>query len=162
MRWLGQGSRPAATSSAALATGIGESPCVLRLHPGEPASTHRVLVQTEQGVRREFEALGLDFDRAETVAPVVDFTPAPAISNFTFHHGDQFPAWEDDLLVGSLRAQTLYRLRIREGSLVDQEKLVTGLGRIRDVEMGFDGLVYVLLENREGGTLVRLTPIPPN
>ena len=108
------------------------------------------------------EDLGLDFDRAETVAPVVDFTPAPAISNFTFHHGDQFPAWEDDLLVGSLRAQTLYRLRIREGSLVDQEKLVTGLGRIRDVEMGFDGLVYVLLENREGGTLVRLTPIPPN
>jgi glucose/arabinose dehydrogenase len=88
----------------------------------------------------------------------VDFTPAPALSNFTFHHGDQFPGWEDHLLVGSLRARTLYRLRIRDGRLVEQEKLLNQFGRIRDVEMGYDGLVYVLLEHTGGGSLVRLRP----
>ena len=56
--------------------------------------------------------LGLDFALSETILPVVDFTPAPSLSNFTFHQGDQFPGWENDLLVGSLRAQTLFRIRL--------------------------------------------------
>ncbi|MEM9623337.1 MAG: PQQ-dependent sugar dehydrogenase [Pseudomonadota bacterium] len=102
--------------------------------------------------------LGLDFARSVTIAPVVDFTPAPSLSNFTFHDGDQFTHWQDDMLVGSLRAQTLYRIRLQDGVPVEQEKLITGLGRIRDVEMGFDGLVYVLLEHGESGSLVRLVP----
>lgn len=104
------------------------------------------------------EDLGLTFPESETVPPVVDFTPAPAISNFTFHDGDQFPDWKDDLLVGSLRARTLYRIRIGEGQAVEQEKLLHNVGRIRDVEMGFDGLVYVLLEHEGGGSLIRLRP----
>ena len=104
------------------------------------------------------EDLGLDFPFSATIPPVVDFTPAPAISNFTFHRGDQFPGWENDLLVGSLRARTLYRVRIEKGRAVEIEKLLTDLGRIRDVEMGYDGLVYVLVEHADGGSLVRLVP----
>ena len=102
--------------------------------------------------------LGLDFAYEDTVPPVVDFTPAPAISSFTFHQGDRFAGWENDLLVGSLKARTLYRLRIRDGELVEQETLVTGLGRIRDVEMGSDGLVYLAIEHGDAGSLVRLVP----
>ncbi len=105
------------------------------------------------------QELGLDFAFEETIAPVVDFTPAPSLSNFTFHQGDQFPNWRDDLLVGSLRAQTLYRIRLNDGLLEEQEKLLTGLGRIRDVEMGFDGLVYILLEHGKSGSLIRLVPL---
>lgn len=106
--------------------------------------------------------LGLDFPIEETVLPIVDFTPAPAVSNLTFHHGDKFPLWEDDLLMGSLKAQTLYRLRIKAGKLIEQEKLLTDLGRIRDVEMGADGFVYVVIEHGDKGSLVRLSPnIPP-
>ena len=104
------------------------------------------------------EELGLDFPIEDTVLPVVDFTPAPAISNFTFHQGERFPGWEEDLLVGTLKARTLYRLRIRDGVLVDEEKLLDSLARIRDVEMGFDGLVYLLLEHGRVGSLVRLVP----
>ncbi|MEM1200154.1 MAG: PQQ-dependent sugar dehydrogenase [Pseudomonadota bacterium] len=102
--------------------------------------------------------LGLDFPIESTVLPVVDFTPAPAVSNFTFHRGDQFPAWKSDLLVGSLKASTLYRLRIEGGKLVEQEKLVEDFGRIRDVAMGVDGFVYVALEHNEAGSLWRLVP----
>lgn len=102
--------------------------------------------------------LGLDFPIEDTVLPVVDFTPAPAISNFTFYQGSQFPAWENDLLVGSLKASTLYRLRIEGGKPVEQEKLITDFGRIRDVEMGDDGFVYIVIEHGEAGSLWRLVP----
>ena len=61
--------------------------------------------------------------------------------------------------MGSLRARTLYRIRIREGQSVEQEKLLHNVGRIRDVEMGYDGLVYVLLEHEGGGSLIRPRPV---
>jgi glucose/arabinose dehydrogenase len=104
------------------------------------------------------EDLGLDFAYEETVAPVVDFTPAPALSAFTFHRGEAFPAWGEDLLVGTLKAKTLLRLRIEDGVLVEQEALLTDLARIRDVAMGPEGSVYLLLEHGEGGSIVRLVP----
>ncbi len=104
------------------------------------------------------EDLGLDYTYEDTVAPVVDFSPAPALSNLTFYEGDQFPAWNGDMLVGSLKAQTLYRVRVRNGELLEQEKLVTGLGRIRDVEVGRDGLIYVAIEHGDNGSIIRLSP----
>ena len=102
--------------------------------------------------------LGLDFPLSETILPVVDFTPAPSLSNLTFHQGQKFPDWENDILIGSLRAQTLFRIRLNGDELVEQETLLTHFGRIRDVEMGFDGLVYVLIEHGKTGSIVRLVP----
>lgn len=102
--------------------------------------------------------LGLDFAIEDTVLPVVDFTPAPAVSNFTFHNGSQFPGWDNDLLVGSLKASTLYRMRIEDNALVEQEKLITDFGRIRDVAMGEDGYVYIALEHNDTGSLWRMVP----
>ena len=64
----------------------------------------------------------------------------------------------DDLLVGTLKAATLYRVRIQDGALVEQEKLVTDFGRIRDVAMGADGLVYIAIEHNENGSIWRLVP----
>jgi aldose sugar dehydrogenase len=110
---------------------------------------------TEVSIGRD---LGLDFPIEATILPVVDFTPAPALSNLTFHNGDRFPGWKNDILIGSLKALTLYRLRIEDGQLLEQEKLVTKLGRIRDVEMGADGLVYVALEHGDTGSIVRIVP----
>jgi glucose/arabinose dehydrogenase len=102
--------------------------------------------------------LGLDFEYSETRPPTVDFTPAPSLSNFTFHQGEQFPDWQNDLLVGSLRAQTLFRVRMDGDEIAERERLITKLGRVRDVEMGVDGLVYVLIEHGETGSLLRLVP----
>ena len=102
--------------------------------------------------------LGLDFPLTETILPVVDFTPAPSLSNFTFHKGSLFEAWKDDLLIGSLRAQTLFRIRLNGDEIIEQEKLLTQFGRIRDVEIGFDGLIYILLEHGRAGSIVRLVP----
>jgi glucose/arabinose dehydrogenase len=46
-----------------------------------------------------------------------------------------------------------------DGSRVSlAETLLTGLGRIRDVESDADGRVYLLLEHDAGGRIVRLVP----
>ena len=104
------------------------------------------------------EDLGLTYPIEDTVLPVVDFSPAPALSNLAFSDGEIFSRWGNDMLVGSLKAQTLYRLRIDQGKLVEQEKLITELGRIRDIEMGYDGLIYIAIEHGDNGSIIRLTP----
>ena len=102
--------------------------------------------------------LGMTFDLEDIEQPVVDLTPSPAVSSFVFYDGDAFPAWHDHMLVGSLRATELYRVEVDGDRLVQQETLITDLARIRDVEVGVDGLVYLLLEHASGGRIVRLAP----
>ena len=104
--------------------------------------------------------LGLDFPIEETVLPVVDFTPAPALSNLTFYTGSAFPNWNGDALVGSLKAGTLYRARIKNGAPVALERLLVNFGRIRDVAIGPQGDVYVALEHGETGSIWRLSQKP--
>jgi glucose/arabinose dehydrogenase len=104
--------------------------------------------------------LGIDFDPAAIEQPVVDLTPAPAVSSFVIYDGSAFPAWRHDALVGTLKATELYRFVLDGDRVVHRETLMQGLARIRDVEVGADGLVYLLLEHASGGRIVRLVPVP--
>ena len=105
------------------------------------------------------KVLGIEFDLSEIEQPIVDFTPAPAISSFVFYEGSQFPGWQQHMIIGSLKATELYRLVFESSQLVHRETLISGLARIRDVEVGSDGLVYLLLESRKGSKIVRLVPV---
>jgi len=119
---------------------------------------------TSKGLRYEGIAvdygrdLGISFDMRDIVQPVVDLTPAPAVSGFVVYDGKAFGKWRGDLLVGSLKATELYRMQIRGNRVVRRETLLSGLGRIRDVAVGSDGLVYLLLEHQSGSRVVRLVP----
>lgn len=104
--------------------------------------------------------LGLAFSREETELPVVDFTPAPALSNLTFYEGAAFPAWNGDALVGSLKAGALYRVRLDNSAAPQVERLLANFGRIRDVAVGPSGDVYLALEHGENGSLWRLGGVP--
>ena len=103
--------------------------------------------------------LGIEFDLDDIEQPVVDFSPSPAVSSFIFYRGDAFPRWQHNIVIGSLKAAALYRLVIENGRLVHKETLIKSLARIRDVEVGYDGLIYLLLENKNGGKIVRLVPV---
>jgi glucose/arabinose dehydrogenase len=75
-----------------------------------------------------------------------------------FYDGEAFPEWRGDLFVGSLKFRLLVRLEIRDGRIVAEERLLADrLGRIRDVRVGPDGLLY-LLTDADDGRLVRLVP----
>lgn len=103
--------------------------------------------------------LGIEFDLADMEQPKVDFTPAPAINSFIFYQGDKFPAWRDNILVGSLMAQELYRIELDGDREVHRETLLSGIARIRDIELGYDGHIYLLLESELGSKVARLSPV---
>lgn len=92
-------------------------------------------------------------------APVLHWTPSIAPSGLEFYSGNAFPAWRGDLLAGSLIGQKLVRIRLSGDVVVGQDILLDGqLGRIRDVRVGPDGLIYLLTDERNGG-LFRLEPL---
>ena len=95
------------------------------------------------------------------VQPLHLWVPSIAPSGMAFVSGSKFPHWNGDLLVGALRDQMLVRLVFDGEKVVREERLLQGLvGRIRDVRMGPDGLVYLLSDDAEGA-LLRLEPDKP-
>ena len=95
------------------------------------------------------------------VQPLHLWVPSIAPSGMAFVSGSKFPQWTGDLLVGALRDQMLVRLVLDGEKVVREERLLKGLvGRIRDVRMGPDGLVYLLTDDAEGA-LLRLEPVQP-
>ena len=95
------------------------------------------------------------------VQPIYKWVPSIAPSGMAFVSGSQFPQWQGDLLVGALRGQMLVRLVLDGEKVVREERLLQGrAGRIRDVRMGPDGLVYMLSDGPDG-VLMRLEPARP-
>lgn len=103
--------------------------------------------------------LDIAFDIDDIEQPVVDLTPSPAISSFVVYRGDKFSGWDGNLIVGSLKAHTLYRFVIESNTLIHKEVLVKGIGRIRDVEVGSDGSLLLLIENISGAKVLRMSPV---
>ena len=90
----------------------------------------------------------------------MDWTPAIAPSAFIFYRGSEFPKWNDNILLGTLRATDLLRLTLNgDGSFAGTELLLEDLARFRDIEQGPQGELYLLLENKAGSRIVRLVPV---
>lgn len=95
------------------------------------------------------------------VQPLHKWVPSVAPSGMAFVSGSQFPQWQGDLLVGALRGQMLVRLVLDGEKVLREERLLQGrAGRIRDVRMGPDGLIYLLSDGPDGA-LMRLEPARP-
>ena len=79
------------------------------------------------------------------------WVPSIAPSGMAFVNSQEFPEWSGNLLVGSLRAQTLVRLELDGDAVVGEERLLVGqIGRIRDVRVAEDGLIYLLTDAPNG------------
>jgi glucose/arabinose dehydrogenase len=90
--------------------------------------------------------------------PLYQWTPSIAPSGMAIYHGDAFPDWRGDLFVGSLKFRQLVRLELDGERVASEERLLEDrLGRIRDVRVGPDGLLYLLID-ADRGRLVRLVP----
>lgn len=96
-------------------------------------------------------------DDSRFVAPMLDWTPGIAPAGLAVYTGGDFPAWRGHLFIGALRGMHLRRVAVARGSdgtsgwrVVDEQVMVHGLGRIRAVGMGNDGLLYFTTSNRDG------------
>ena len=74
--------------------------------------------------------------------PMQAFVPSVAVSNLIEVGGRQFPEWEGDLLVGSLKLETLYRMRLVGSRVVYVEAIRIG-ERIRTLAQGADGRILL-------------------
>ena len=101
------------------------------------------------------EERGIEFDIEDIEMPVVSFTPSPGISSFVVYRGEQFPRWQGQMIVGTLRGKTLYRVAV-DGDSIEREPLMTNLARIRDVEVDRDGSILLLLEHESGARILRM------
>lgn len=91
-------------------------------------------------------------------SPLHVWVPSIAPSGMAFYKGEAFPGWKNSLFVGALRARLLARLTLDGDRIVAEERMLTGaIGRIREVSVGPDGLVY-LLSDAGNGALYRLEP----
>jgi glucose/arabinose dehydrogenase len=88
--------------------------------------------------------------------PIAYWVPSIAVCGLDFYTGDKFPKWKNDLLVGALAQQEIRRLRVDDKKVVSQEIILKDIGRVRDVAMGPDGLIYVILNGPD--RLVRIVP----
>ncbi len=89
--------------------------------------------------------------------PLLHWTPSIAPSGMAIYSGEVFPEWQGDVFVGALAGQHLARVEVEGQTVVDQERLLEGVGRVRDVEQGLDGRLYLLIDARNGA-LLRLDP----
>jgi len=91
--------------------------------------------------------------------PVHYWVPSIATSGLLFYTGERFPQWRGNAFVGGLAAQQLSRLEFDGNRVVHEEVLFKGTlnQRIRDVEQGPDGLIY-LLTDEDDGKLLRIEP----
>ena len=82
-----------------------------------------------------------------TEQPIQYWTPSPAFSALEIYTGDVFPKWKNDAFVGALRFEEIKRLELGPGRVKNEEIMLKGYGRVRDIKTGPDGAIYVLLNN---------------
>ncbi|MBA3853121.1 MAG: hypothetical protein C0503_01825 [Gemmatimonas sp.] len=92
--------------------------------------------------------------------PVKVWVPSIATSGLMQYSGRAFSGWQGSIFSGGLVGEVLWRLKVEEGRVVEEEQLVSRRGRIRDVRQGPDGFIYLAIEDRMGApsNLVRLEP----
>lgn len=94
--------------------------------------------------------------RPEFNAPELYWVPTVAPSGLIIYSGSMFPKWQGNALIGGLRSKSLIRIRIEGDRAEEVERFAMGK-RIREVEQGPEGAIWVL-EDKKDGRLLRLTP----
>jgi glucose/arabinose dehydrogenase len=104
--------------------------------------------------------------RPEMENPRMFWVPSISPSSILFYTGDRFPSWKNNLFVGALSGKQLQRVAFNQPSQAERrEPLLIQLNiRIRDVQQGPDGLLYVATELASGGTdpdgtILRIEPV---
>jgi aldose sugar dehydrogenase len=98
--------------------------------------------------------------KKEGMAQPIDYwVPSIATSSLLFYTGDKFPNWNGNAFVSSLKFGQLARLEMEGNKVINEERLINGaVGRIREVQQGLDGYIYMLTDESKG-QLLRIKPV---
>jgi glucose/arabinose dehydrogenase len=88
---------------------------------------------------------------------VIYWTPIIAPGNMIFYKGAMFPQWNGSALMGGMDSKALFRITFDgKGGAKPAERWDVGK-RIRDVEIGPDGALWMLEDDKAGG-MFKVTP----
>ena len=86
--------------------------------------------------------------------PVYYWDPVIAPSGMAIYDGAMFPEWKGSVFVGGLIGMKVVRLQMKGDKVAGEEWLLPDLRqRVRDVQQGNDGALYVVTDN---GQLLRI------
>ena len=97
--------------------------------------------------------------RPEFRAPLISWTPVISPAGFIIYSGKMFPKWVGNGFIGGLSSESLVRVEFGNGTAREAQRFDMGR-RIREVEQGPDGAIWLLEDQRNltGGRLLKLTP----
>ena len=98
-----------------------------------------------------------DTAKAGMEQPVLHWTPSIAPSGMDFVWSDRYPEWNGNILNGALAGQLISRVEIDGDQYVHEERILQGIGRIREVHQAPDGYIY--FSNESNGTINRIVPV---
>lgn len=81
--------------------------------------------------------------------------PSIAPSGLAVITSNNFKSWKGSLLTGSLKFSHISRVVVRGDKIADEEKILEGIGRVRNVKQGPDGNLYVSVEGP--GRIIKVT-----
>ena len=111
---------------------------------------------------RHYSGQDIPEEREGMEQPLYYWDPSIAPSGMAFYTSDRAPQWRGNLFVGALAGRHLARLVLDGEEVTAEEQLLTDLNeRIRDVEQGPDGAIYVAIDSANG-RIVRVTPRDQN
>jgi glucose/arabinose dehydrogenase len=80
--------------------------------------------------------------------PLWYWVPSIAPSGMTFITSDKYPQWQGKLALGSLKFGFISILTLESGQVTGEEKAFEGLLRVRNIEQGPDGYLYVGVDGK--------------
>ena len=80
--------------------------------------------------------------------PFYYWVPSIAPSGMAFSSSGVYKDWEGDLFVGSLKFEYLERLVIKQNKVIQREKVLDKIGRVREVVESPEGYLYVGVEGK--------------
>ena len=87
--------------------------------------------------------------------PAFAFVPSPAVSSMEVMPGGAFERWSGDLILGTLKDLSLYRIHVDDGDVVLTERIETGI-RARDLTVTDNGHIFVKADRRPA--VLRIAP----
>ena len=100
------------------------------------------------GINYDGTTFAEDTVRAGMENPVAYWVPSIAPSGLEFITSYIYPNWNGNILAGSLAFQYLERIVLKNNAVTYREKLLDGMGRVRCVNQGPDGYIYVGIEGK--------------
>ncbi|WP_084625552.1 PQQ-dependent sugar dehydrogenase [Salinimicrobium xinjiangense] len=95
--------------------------------------------------------------RPEFTDAVIHWTPTISPSGMIFYDGNMFPEWKNTMMIGGLTSTGIVRVEVDGQNAKEVERIPLSV-RVRDVEQGPDGAIWVLTDE-DNGKILQLKPV---